>query len=80
MNNFHYGLTYVLNHSEKEVQDTVKMLAKRNRVAREEALEKASMQKLKRQLKKELNTAFGKAIEKELGRRFNRLYRLRMKA
>jgi len=80
MNNFHYGLMYVLNHSEKEVQDTVKMLAKRNRVAREEALEKASMQKLKRQLKKELNTAFGKAIEKELGRRFNRLYRLRMKA
>jgi len=79
MNNFHYGLRYVLNHSEKEVQDTVKMLAKRNRVAREEALERASMQKLKRQLRKELNTAFGKAIEKELGRRFNRLYRLRMK-
>jgi len=80
MNNFHYGLRYVLNHSEKEVQDTVKMLAKRNRVAREEALEKASMQKLKRQLKKELNTAFGKAIEKELGRRFRRLYQLRMKS
>jgi len=80
MNNFHYGLRYVLDHSEKEVQDTVKMLAKRNRVAREEALEKASMQRLKRQLRNELNTAFGKAIEKELGRRFNRLYRLRMKA
>jgi len=80
MNNFHYGLRYVLDHSEKEVQDTVKMLAKRNRVAREEALEKASMQKLKRQLRKELNTAFGKAIEKELGRRFNQLYRLRMKS
>jgi len=80
MNNFHYGLRYVLNHSEKEVQDTVKMLAKRNRVAREEALEKASMQKLKRQLQNELNTAFGKAIEKELGRRFRRLYKLRMKA
>jgi len=80
MNNFHYGLRYVLDHSEKEIQDTVKMLAKRNRVAREEVLEKASMQKLKRQLRKELNTAFGKAIEKELGRRFNRLYRLRMKS
>jgi len=80
MNNFHYGLRYVLNHSEKEVQDTVKMLAKRNRMAREEALEKASMQKLKRQLRKELNTAFGKAIEKELGRRFRRLYQLRMKS
>ncbi|MHA1613317.1 MAG: hypothetical protein ACTSYJ_00560 [Candidatus Thorarchaeota archaeon] len=80
MNNFHYGLRYVLDHSEEEVQDAVKMLAKRNRMAREEALEKASMQKLKRQLQNELNTAFGKAIEKELGRRFRRLYQLRMKA
>ena len=80
MNDFHYGLRYILNHSEEEVQNTVKMLAKRNRVAREEALEKASMQKLKRQLKKELNTSFGKAIEKELDRRFRRLYKLRMKA
>jgi len=80
MNNFHYGLRYVLDHSEKEVQDTVKMLAKRNRVSREEALEKASMQKLKRRLRNELNTALGKAIEKELNLRFRRLYRLRMKS
>jgi len=80
MNNFHYGLRYVLDHSEKEVQDAAKILAKRNRVVREEALEKASMQKLKRQLQNELNTSFGKAIEKELDRRFKRLYCLRMKS
>ena len=55
----------------------VKTLAKKNRMAKEE---KASMQKLKRQLKKELNTSFGKAIEKELDRRFRRLYCLRMKS
>ena len=55
----------------------VKMIAKKNRMAKEE---KASMQKLKRQLKKELNTSFGKAIEKELDRRFKRLYCLRMKS
>jgi len=80
MGNFHYGLRYVLNHSDKEIQDTIKVLTKRNRLAREESLKKAKMEKLKRQLRKELDTAFGKAIEEELDRRFNRLYRLRMKS
>jgi len=80
MNNFHYGLEYVLNHTDEEIQDMAKRLAKKNRIAREDAVKKMEMQKLKRQLHNELNTAFGKAIEKELGRRFNRLYRLRMKS
>jgi len=63
------------NHRTETI--AVKMIAKKNRMAKEE---KASMQKLKRQLKKELNTSFGKAIEKELDRRFRRLYCLRMKS
>ncbi|MHA1225182.1 MAG: hypothetical protein ACTSPV_00400 [Candidatus Hodarchaeales archaeon] len=80
---FHYGLEYALSHSDEEIQNTMKTLAKRNRLAREkrkEALKKMEMAKLKRQLKKELDTAFGKAIEKELGRRFRHLYCLRVKS
>lgn len=77
--NGHYGIDFINSHSDEDVQEVIKALAKRNRMAREEALRNQSMEKLQRQLKTSLNTAFGKAIEAEMNRRFRQLYKVRMK-
>jgi hypothetical protein len=73
----HYGLEFVLDHAEAEVEDVARKLeAHRNR---ERKLRAKSMRQLQDEFKKEFGTAFGKCIEREMDRRFRCLYRLRMK-
>jgi len=77
--NGHFGLDFIRANGDEDVQEVIKELAKRNRRAKEEILKKQKMAKLKRQLSDSIGTAFGKAVERELNRRFRSLHRLRMK-